>query len=58
MTPDNYARTQLRTHAILAEIARNDFDILAQPVELLVLRQLWDAWRSARAETKRAPTNL
>lgn len=39
---------------LLTEIARSDFNVLTQRIELPALRQLWYAWRSARTEARRA----
>lgn len=57
----NECRRSLRMHIVrahlaqtlLAEIARRDFDVLSQRIELPALRHLWRAWRGARAEAKR-----
>ena len=58
---DSVSRRALRVHIVraelaellLAEIARNDFAVLSQHIEIPALRQLWRAWRVARAESHR-----
>lgn len=55
------SRCALRVHIVraelaqllLAEIARSDFAVLSQCIEVPALRQLWRAWRVARAESRR-----